>query len=124
MFTMFTFLGIIIACLGLFGLASFTAEKKTKEIGVRKVLGATVPEIVVLLSKEIVKWVLFANFIAWPIVYLVMNLWLKNFAYRINVTIGMLAASAFIALVIALVTTSYQSLKAAYANPVNALKYE
>lgn len=124
MFTMFTFLGIIIACLGLFGLASFTAEKKTKEIGVRKVLGATTTELIVLLSKEIVKWVLFANFIAWPVVYLVMNLWLKNFAYRINVTIGILAASAFIALAIALVTTSYQSIKAAYANPVDALKYE
>ncbi len=124
MFTVFTFLGIIIACLGLFGLASFTAEKKTKEIGIRKVLGATVAEIVVLLSKEIVKWILFANFIAWPIVYLVMNLWLKNFAYRINVTVGILAASAFIALAIALATVSYQSIKAAYANPVDALKYE
>jgi putative ABC transport system permease protein len=124
MFTVFTFLGIIIACLGLFGLASFTAEKKTKEIGVRKVLGATVAEIVVLLSKEIVKWVLFANFIAWPVVYLVMNLWLKNFAYRVNITVGILTASAFIALGIALVTVSFQSIKAACANPVESLKYE
>jgi len=124
MFTMFTLLGFFIACLGLFGLASFTAEKKTKEIGVRKVLGATVSEIVVLLSKEMVKWVLMANLIAWPVIYFVMNLWLKNFAYRINITIGILAASAFITLAIALVTVSYQSIKAACANPVDALKYE
>ena len=124
MFTVFTFLGIIIASLGLFGLASFTAEKKTKEIGVRKVLGATEAGILVLLSKEIVKWVLFANLIAWPVVYLVMNLWLKNFAYRINVTIGILAASAFLALAIALVTVSYQAIKTASANPVDALKNE
>lgn len=124
MFTVFTFLGIIIACLGLFGLASFTAEKKIKEIGIRKVLGATVAEIIVLLSKEIVKWVLFANLIAWPVAYLVMNLWLKNFAYRINITIGILAASAFLALAIALVTVSYQAIKTASANPVDALKNE
>ncbi len=124
MFTVFTFLGIIIASLGLFGLASFTAEKKIKEIGIRKVLGATVAEIIVLLSKEIVKWVLFANLIAWPVAYLVMNLWLKNFAYRINVTIGILAASALLALAIALVTVSYQAIKTASANPVDALKNE
>lgn len=124
MFSVFTLLGIIIACLGLFGLASFTAEKKTKEIGVRKILGASTSEIIVMLSKEIVKWVFYANLIAWPAAYLVMNLWLKNFAYRINVTIGILAASAFFALVIALVTTSYQSIKAAFANPVDALRYE
>ena len=81
-------------------------------------------EIVILLSKEIVKWVLFANLIAWPVVYLVMNLWLKNFAYRINVTGGVLAASTCIALGIALVTISFQSIKAACANPVDTLKYE
>ncbi|MCJ7581340.1 MAG: ABC transporter permease [Candidatus Aminicenantes bacterium] len=124
MFFAFTLIGILIACLGLFGLASFTAEKKTKEIGVRKVLGATVAEIVVLLSKEIFRWVLLANLIAWPVVYLVMNIWLKNFAYRVNVSVGILTASALIALAIALVTTSYQSIKAACANPVDALKYE
>ncbi|MFC2157864.1 ABC transporter permease [Acidobacteriota bacterium] len=124
MFTVFTFLGISIACLGLFGLASFTAEKKTKEIGVRKVMGASVSEIIIMLSKEIVKWVLFANLIAWPVVYLVMNLWLENFAYRIDVTIGILTASALIAVSIALMTVSYQSIRAACANPVDALKYE
>ncbi len=124
MFTGFTILGVIIACLGLFGLASFTAERKTKEIGVRKVLGASVSEIVLLLSKEIIKWVIIANLIAWPLVYLVMNLWLSNFAYRINVNVGILAGSAFLALAIALLTVSYQSIKAACANPVDALKYE
>jgi len=124
MFTIFTFLGVIIACLGLFGLTSFTVEQKTKEIGVRKVLGASVREIVLLLSKEIVKWVILANLIAWPLVYAAMNVWLKNFAYRIEVSVGILAASALLAVAIALTTISYQSIKAAYANPINALKYE
>ena len=124
MFTVFAILGVVIACLGLFGLASFTAEQKTKEIGVRKVLGASAGEIVYLLSKEIVKWVLLANFLAWPVVYVAMNLWLKNFAYRINVNLGILAAAALVAVAIALLTVSYQSIKAACANPVEALKYE
>jgi putative ABC transport system permease protein len=124
MFTVFTILGVIIACLGLFGLASFTAERKTKEIGIRKVLGASVSEIVFLLSKEIIKWVIIANLIAWPLVYAVMNHWLSNFAYRINVNLGILVGSAFLALAIALVTVSFQSVKAACANPLDALKYE
>lgn len=124
MFTVFTILGVIIACLGLFGLASFTAERKTKEIGIRKVLGASVSGIVLLLSKEIIKWVIIANLIAWPLVYVVMNLWLSNFAYHINVNVGILVSSAFLALAIALITVSYQSIKAACANPVDALKYE
>jgi putative ABC transport system permease protein len=124
MFTVLTILGVIIACLGLFGLTSFTVEQKTKEIGVRKVLGASVREIVLLLSKEIVKWVILANLIAWPLVYAAMNVWLKNFAYRIQVSLGILAASALLAVAIALTTISYQSIKAACANPINALKYE
>jgi putative ABC transport system permease protein len=124
MFTAFTILGVIIACLGLFGLASFTAERKTKEIGIRKVLGASVSEIVLLLSKDIIKWVIIANLIAWPLVYVVMNLWLSNFAYHVNVNVGILVGSAFLALAIALITVSYQSIKAACANPVDALKYE
>ena len=124
MFTIFTFLGVIIACLGLFGLTSFTVEQKTKEIGVRKVLGASVREIVVLLSREIVKWVVLANIIAWPLIYAAMNVWLKNFAYRIDFSLGILAASALLAVAIALLTISYQSIKAAFANPIDALKYE
>lgn len=124
MFTVFTVLGVIIACLGLFGLASFTAEQKTKEIGIRKVLGASVPEILIMLSKEFIKWVLIANVIAWPVIYLAMNSWLENFAYRVNVNLGILIASAALAAAIAFITISYQSLKASLANPVNALRYE
>ncbi len=124
MFTVFTVLGVFIACLGLFGLASFTAEQKTKEIGVRKVLGAKVSEIVLLFSKEIVKWVLLANVVAWPVAYFVMTMWLENFAYRIKVSLSILLVSTAWALGIALLTVSYQSIKAACADPVNSLKYE
>lgn len=120
----FAFLAILIACLGLFGLASFTAEQRTKEIGVRKVLGASVLGIVMLLSKEFVKWVLVANIIAWPISYFVMKNWLQSFAYRIDIRVDIFIFSGLLALIIALVTVSYQAFKAARANPVNALKYE
>ncbi len=120
----FAFLAILIACLGLFGLASFTAEQRTKEIGVRKVLGASVHSIVMLLSKEFTKWVLVANIIAWPISYLVMNNWLQSFAYRTNMGIWIFVYSGVLALIIALVTVSYQAFKAAWTNPVKALKYE
>lgn len=124
MFTIFTILGVVIACLGLFGLTSFMVEQKTKEIGVRKVLGASIREIVFMLSKQIVRWVLVANLIAWPLAYVVMNVWLNNFAYRIQIGLDILAASAFLAVIIALLTISYQSIKAACANPIDALKYE
>jgi putative ABC transport system permease protein len=124
MFTVFAVLGVIIACLGLFGLASFTAEQKTKEIGIRKVLGATVPEILLMLSKEFIKWVLIANVIAWPAVYLAMSSWLENFAYRVNVNLGILIGAALLAAAIAIITVSYQSIKASLANPVDALRYE
>jgi putative ABC transport system permease protein len=120
----FGFLAVFIACLGLFGLASFTVEQRTKEIGVRKVLGASVQEIVLLLSKEFFKWVLVANIIAWPLAYYVMNNWLENFAYRIGIKWDIFIFSGIIAVVIALFTVSYHSIKAARANPVNALKYE
>lgn len=123
-FSNFTFLSIFIACLGLFGLASFTAEQRTKEIGIRKALGATISGIILLLSKEFTKWVLVANIIAWPITYLAMNRWLQNFAYRINIGIGTFILAALLALVIALLTVGYQAIKAARANPVEALRYE
>jgi putative ABC transport system permease protein len=120
----FGFLAVFIACLGLFGLASFTVEQRTKEIGVRKVLGASVQKIALLLSKEFFKWVLVANIIAWPLAYYVMNNWLENFAYRIGIKLDIFILSGIIAAVIALFTVSYHSIKAARANPVNALKYE
>ena len=123
-FSYFTFLAILIACLGLFGLASFTAEQRTKEIGIRKALGASVSEIIFLLSKEFTRWVLVANIIAWPLAYFAMNRWLQNFANRINIGIGTFILAALLALVIALLTVGYQAIKAARANPVEALRYE
>ncbi len=123
-FTVFSVLAIFIACLGLFGLAAFTAERRTKEIGIRKVLGASVPGIVILLSKEFTKWVLLANIIAWPIAYYFMKNWLQNFAYRIDPGLGTFILSAIIALFIALITVSVQAIKVAVANPVHALRSE
>ena len=123
-FTYFSILAIFIACLGLFGLASFTAEQKTKEIGIRKVLGAPVSGIVLLLSKEFTKWVVAANLLAWPIAYFLMQKWLQNFAFRISIGIGSFLFAASLALLIALITVSYQSLKAALANPIESLRYE
>ena len=99
-------------------------EQRTKEIGVRKVLGATTSKIVLLLSKEFSRWILFANIVAWPICYLAMKGWLKNFAYRTTIGLEVFVISALLTLAIALLTVSYQSVKAANANPVEALKYE
>jgi len=123
-FGIFTFLGLFIACLGLLGLASFTAESRTKEIGIRKVLGSSVTGIVLMLSKQFTKWVLVANLIAWPIAYYFMDKWLQNFAYRIRPDILTFALSGILVLAIALLTVSFQSTKAATANPVDSLRYE
>ena len=111
-------------CLGLFGLASFLAEQRTREIGIRKVLGASVPGVVLLFLKEFSKWIVLSNLIAWPAAYIAMNKWLQNFAYRTDVGIETFILSGLLALGIALLTVSYQSLKSANANPVEALKYE
>ncbi len=120
----FTVLAIFLSCLGLLGLTSFMAEQRTKEIGVRKALGASVTGIVILLSKEFAKWVLLANVVAWPLAYYFMNKWLQEFAYRIDIGIGTFLASAVIALIIALLTVSFLTIKAALANPINSLRYE
>jgi len=120
----FTFLAIFLSCLGLLGLTSFMAEQRTKEIGVRKVLGASITGIVILLSKEFAKWVLLANVIAWPLAYYFMNKWLQDFAYRIDLNIWPFFISGLAAFCIALLTVSYQSIKAATANPVDSLRYE
>jgi len=120
----FSFLAILVACLGLFGLASYTTEQRTKEIGIRKVLGGSVPGMTFLLSKQITKWVLMANIIAWPVAYFTMNQWLRSFAYRIQIGIWTFIVSAGLALMIAVLTVGYQSIKAAMANPVDSLKYE
>ena len=120
----FSVLAIFIACLGLFGLASYATQQRTKEIGVRKVLGAGVTTIVMMLSKEFTKWVLLANLIALPVAYYVMNRWLQNYAYRIEIGFEVLLFTAAVAFMIALFTVSYQSIKAALANPVESLRYE
>ncbi len=124
LFVIFSILAIGIACLGLFGLASFMTERRTKEIGIRKTLGATVSGIAVLLSRKFIKWVLAANIIAWPVAYYMMNHWLESYAYRIDLSWWMFAVSGTVALFIALLTISYQTLKAARANPVESLRYE
>jgi len=123
-FGCFSVLAIFVACLGLFGLAAFTAEQRTKEIGIRKVLGATTSNIVSLLNKEFIKWVLVANLIAWPVAYYAMNRWLQGFAYRTSIGPGIFAFSAAAAVLIALLTVSSQAIKAAVANPADALRYE
>ena len=120
----FSSLAILVACLGLFGLAAFTAERRTKEIGIRKVLGASVSGIVMLLSKDFVTLMLIANVIAWPVAYWAMRDWLTNFAYRIDLGWSVFALSGGLALMIALLTVGYQAWKAARANPVDALRYE
>ncbi|MCP4727144.1 MAG: hypothetical protein GY863_19055, partial [bacterium] len=123
-FRYFTFLAILISCLGLFGLASYMAERRTKEIGIRKVLGATVSIIIRLLSKEFLILIVISNIIAWPVSYLAMSNMLSDYAYRTNMPMWIFVVSGFLTVVIALLTVSFQAIKAALTNPVNALKYE
>jgi putative ABC transport system permease protein len=120
----FALIAIFIAALGLLGLASYMAERRTKEIGVRKVLGASVPGVVGLLTREYVWLVCLANLFAWPLAYYVLNLWLQDYAYRISVGIGTFLLAGGIAFLIALLTVSYQAIRAATTNPVEALRYE
>jgi putative ABC transport system permease protein len=124
LFTYFSLLSIIISCLGLFGLAAFAAEQRTKEIGVRKVLGASISNIVLLLSKEFTKWVFVANIIAWPLAWFYLNSWLDDFAYQTEIGWDIFILAGFMAMVIALLTVSSQAIKAAVTNPVEALRYE
>ena len=123
-FSVFSLLAIVIACLGLFGLSAFIAEQRTKEIGVRKVLGASVAGIVVLLSKDFLKLVGLAFVVAMPLVYLALRRWLEDFAYRIEISWWIFLMAGLIALLVALLTVSYQAIKAALANPVRSLRYE
>jgi putative ABC transport system permease protein len=124
LFIIFSILAIFIACLGIFGLASFTAQQKTKEIGIRKVMGASVASIVQLVNKEFLKLVLISNIIAWPIAWYFMKNWLNNFIYRIDLTVWPFLLSGIVAIIIALISVSYQALRASNTNPVNALRYE
>ncbi|HDT13195.1 MAG TPA: FtsX-like permease family protein, partial [Candidatus Aminicenantes bacterium] len=120
----FAGLGVFVACLGLFGLASFLAEQRRKEIGVRKVLGASPGQVVGLLSKEFAKWVLLANIVAWPAAYFAVSSWLRDFPFRTNIPPALFVLAGAAALAIALLTVSGQALKAARSNPAEALKYE
>jgi putative ABC transport system permease protein len=120
----FSLLAVFIGCLGLFGLVAYMADRRTKEIGIRKVLGATAPGIIQLLSREFFWLVVLANVLAWPIAYYGLNLWLRNFPYRIGVHWSVMAAAGVLALLTALSTVSFQAAKAALANPVDALRYE
>jgi putative ABC transport system permease protein len=120
----FAFLTILIACLGLFGLVTYIIEQRFKEIGIRKVLGADVASIVQLISKDFIKLVALAVLIASPIAWWTMRLWLQDFAFRIDIGWRVFALAGFMALVIALLTVSFQAIKAAVANPVKSLRTE
>jgi putative ABC transport system permease protein len=124
LFSSFTVLAVLIACLGLLGLASYSAEQRTKEIGIRKALGASVIGIIGMLSQEFVKLVVLANVIAWPLAYFAMDNWLQNFPYRIDLGPATFVAAGVLACLIALLTVTYQATKAAVANPVESLRYE
>ena len=124
LFGAFALLAILIACIGLFGLATFTAQQRTKEIGVRKVLGASVGQLMVLLSKEITLLVLIAFVVAIPVIWLVMDKWLEGFVYKISIGVGVFMAAGGLSLLIALLTVSYNSFRTAMVNPVKALRDE
>lgn len=123
-FTLFSGFAIVVACLGLFGLSSFNALQKTKEIGIRKAIGADIAHIVLLLSKEFIYLVLVANLIAWPATYFIMNNWLDNFVYRIAITPLVFVLSGLLVLVIAVITVGYKTIATAKSDPVKALRYE
>jgi putative ABC transport system permease protein len=120
----FSVLAVVIACLGLFGLASFMVEKRTKEIGIRKALGASASRLTLLILKDFTKLVLLANILAWPIAYFAMHRWLQNYAYRIEISLSPFVLAGLTVVAIALLTAGYKALKAARANPVDALRYE
>ncbi len=124
MFNVFAGIAIFISCLGLFGLATYTAQVKIKEIGIRKVLGASVSGIIKLISKDFLKLVIIAIIIAIPIAWWAMNKWLNDFAYHVNISWRVFALAGIVALLIALITVSFQAIKAAIANPVKSLRSE
>lgn len=123
-FAVFSGLSVFLACLGLFGLTAFTVQQRTKEIGIRKVLGANSLSVVLLLSKEFTRLILLANLIAWPIVFFTADHWLQDFAYRIEPGVGLFIAGGLVALAIAWLAASYHTMRAAHANPVDALRSE
>ncbi len=124
LFSLFTLTAIVVSCLGLLGLVSYTTERRIKEIGIRKVLGAKVSGLVFMLSREFAKWVLLANFVAWPVAYIVMDNWLQNFAYQTGIDWWVFLVAGGAPLSIALTTVSFQAIRAALANPVESLRYQ
>ena len=124
LFNLFAAIAILISCLGLFGLAAFTAQRRNREIGVRKVLGASVAGVIQLLAKDFIKLVVIAIVIATPLAWYMMNKWLQDFAYKININFIVFLMAGLIAIAIALVTVSFQAIKAAVANPVKSLRTE
>ncbi|MFC2163569.1 ABC transporter permease [Acidobacteriota bacterium] len=122
--TVFTILSILISCLGLFGLASFMALRRTKEMGIRKVLGAKISSVVVLLIKDFSKWIIVANLIAWPLSYFALNQWLQEFPYRTDIKLWLFLGTGLVTFLVAILTVGYQSLRVALANPVDSLRYE
>jgi len=120
----FTLLAIFIACFGLFGMVSYISEQRTKEIGIRKIVGASIPNITTLLTKEFLLWIFLANLFAWPIAYFTINRWLQNFAYKTNIGLELFLLSGSLAALIAIFTISYRIMKTANLNPIDSLKYE
>ena len=120
----FSLVAIIIGCMGIFGLSAFAAFNRTKEIGIRKVLGASISSIIEMLAKDFIKLVAVSNIIAWPLAYYFMNEWISDFAYHIGIGVWIFLFSGALTLLIAFVTVGYHSLKAATSNPVDALRYE
>ncbi|MFC2096114.1 ABC transporter permease [Bacteroidota bacterium] len=120
----FSILAIFIACLGLYGMSSYMANTRVKEIGIRKVLGANFRKITVIMVKDLLKWVLIANIIAWPIGFFIMNKWLQNYSYRIELGVHIFIIAGIISLLIAVITVGYQTIKASNTNPVDSLRYE
>lgn len=123
-FVIFSALSILVACLGLLGLVSFTSEVRTKEIGIRKALGASAASVIMLLSKEFIKWIVLANVIAWPLAWFMMNKWLQNFAYRTNIGWIVFVLAGSVTMLIATFTFIFQTIKTALAKPVDSLRYE
>ncbi|MFC1564697.1 ABC transporter permease [candidate division KSB1 bacterium] len=124
LFRYFSILAILISCLGLLGMASFMAQERTKEIGIRKAIGATVPNIILMISKEFTAVICIANVIAWPLSYMIMRQMLNNYAYRTNIAIWIFVLTGIAVLATAFITVSFQTIKAAIANPVKSLRYE
>jgi len=120
----FTMLAVFVSCLGLFGLASFLAEERTKEVGIRKTLGATVTSVITMLCRESVGLVILANLVVWPVAWYIVSRWLERFAYRIDVGPGPFLLATLLALILAVLSVGYQAFRAARANPVEALRYE